>query len=191
LQKERHSFYAPDRRSWRNWLIKNSGKMESVWLIIYKKECAKPGIDYPEAVEEALCFGWIDSLANKRDPESYYLYFSKRKPNSNWSKLNKTRVARLIEENLMMPEGLKMVELAKKSGTWTKLEEVDQMILPDDLQHAFNQNKIAFANWNAFSDSSKRGILQWLMSAKKEETRQKRIKKTVELAAINIKANGA
>jgi uncharacterized protein YdeI (YjbR/CyaY-like superfamily) len=191
VEKNRNSFYAKSRKSWRSWLLKNSDAAESVWLIIYKKESTTPSVYYAEAVEEALCFGWIDSLANKRDDESYYQFFSKRKPKSNWSKLNKLRVATLIEQNLMMPSGLRMVELAKSTGTWTRLEEVDEMILPEDLIGAFNKNKTALAHWNTFSDSSKRGILQWLLSAKKEETRQKRVREIVERAAMGMKANGA
>jgi uncharacterized protein YdeI (YjbR/CyaY-like superfamily) len=117
-KNERDSFYAKTRKQWRQWLEKNGEKKASVWLVIYHKKSTTPGVSYVEAVEEGLCFGWIDSKANKRDEESYYQYFSKRKPNSNWSKSNIERVERLTKEGLMRPEGQEMVDLAKASGRW-------------------------------------------------------------------------
>ena len=189
MEEKINSFHAKTRTSWRSWLKKNHQIKESVWLIIYKKQSKIPSIYYPEAVEEALCFGWIDSLANKRDEISYYQFFSKRKPKSNWSKVNKQRVADLIEKGLMTAEGLKMVDLAKQSGTWIKLNEVDDIVLPEDLKKMFNKNKLAFRNWNRFAKSSQRVILGWILNAKRDETRQKRLKETVELAERNIKAH--
>lgn len=188
MEEKTNSFQAKTRSSWRSWLKKNHQAKDSIWLIIYKKESGVPSVYYPEAVEEALCFGWIDSLANKRDEKSYYQFFSKRKPKSNWSKINKLRVAKLIEKDLMMPKGLEMVELARETGTWTKLEEVDEIIIPQDLKKLFNKNTLAFKNWNGFAKSSRRAILEWILNAKKDETRQKRLKETVELAELNIKA---
>ena len=189
MEEKTNSFQAKTRSSWRSWLKKNHQKKESVWLIIYKKQSKIPSVDYPEAVEEALCFGWIDSLANKRDETSYYQFFSQRKPKSNWSKVNKQRVANLIEKGLMMPKGLEMVELAKQTGTWTKLNEVDDIVLPEDLKKMFTKNKLAFKNWNGFAKSSRRVILEWILNAKRDETREKRLKETVELAELNIKAH--
>jgi uncharacterized protein YdeI (YjbR/CyaY-like superfamily) len=144
---------------------------------------------YPEAVDEALCFGWIDSLPNKRDENSYYQFFSKRNPKSNWSKVNKEKVAKLIAQGLMQPAGEVMIALAKQNGRWTALDEIEDIILPDDLRALFEQNKTALAHWEQFSRSSKRGILEWILNAKKLETRQKRISATVALAEKNIKAN--
>jgi uncharacterized protein YdeI (YjbR/CyaY-like superfamily) len=189
LKEKENSLYAKNSKAWRNWLHKNHQLKECVWLIIYKKQSSTPSVYYAEAVEDALCYGWIDSLANKRDDKSYYQYFSKRKPKSNWSKVNKLKVAHLTAKGLMMPAGLAMVELAKKSGTWEKLNEVDEVIVPADLQKLFNKNKVAFANWNKFARSARRGILEWILNAKKNETREKRMQETVALAAQNIKAN--
>ncbi|MDH4471299.1 MAG: YdeI/OmpD-associated family protein [Fluviicola sp.] len=182
-------FYASSRENWRLWLTENHQTVSSVWLIIYRKESGVESVYYPEAVDEALCFGWVDSKPNKRDEQSYYQFFSKRNPKSNWSKVNKDKVAKLIEQGLMQQAGIEMVELAKKSGTWTALDEVEQTIVPTDLKHLFDKNELAWKNWQAFSRSSRRGILEWILNAKKPETRLKRLEETVSLAEKNIKAN--
>jgi uncharacterized protein YdeI (YjbR/CyaY-like superfamily) len=183
------SFYANSRSSWRKWLEKNHEKEQKIWLIIYKKESGKPSVYYSEAVDEALCFGWIDSAPRKRDEESYYQYFTKRSPKSNWSVVNKNKVAKLMEQGLMTDAGLAMVELAKKSGTWNSLDKVHNLDLPEDLQKALAKNKRAQANWETFAPSARRGILEWILNAKRPETRLKRINETVALASQNIKAN--
>ena len=183
------TFYAKSQKKWRKWLEKNHQSEKSVWLIIYKKESETPSIYYPEAVDEALCFGWIDSKPNKRDENSYYQFFAKRNPKSNWSKVNKEKVTRLIEQGLMHISGLRMIEIAKQNGTWTALDEVENITIPDDLKAVFSKSITALHNWEKFPRSSKRGILEWIMNAKKNETRQKRIEETVKLAADNIKAN--
>jgi uncharacterized protein YdeI (YjbR/CyaY-like superfamily) len=183
------TFEARGRKEWRTWLRKNHTKEKSVRLILYKKENSMPTIHYEEAVDEALCFGWIDSKPNKRDEESYYLLFSKRSPKSNWSKANRERAKGLIKQGLMEKAGLDMIELAKKNGTWTALIDVQNSVIPDDLQQALNKNKKALSNFEAFPPSSKRIILEWILNAKKQETREKRIIETVTLAAKNIKAN--
>lgn len=136
-----------------------------------------------------MCFGWIDAVANKKDDDSYYQYFTKRKPKSNWSKVNKEKVARFIKEGKMAPAGMAMVELAKATGTWEALNEVEKLIVPDDMLKLFKKNKVAFENWKTFSRSIQRGILEWISNAKKEETRNKRIVETISLAEKNIKAN--
>jgi uncharacterized protein YdeI (YjbR/CyaY-like superfamily) len=183
------TFHAKTRREWRQWLEKNHQSEKSVWLIIYKKGSQIPSVYYPEAVDEALCFGWIDSKPNKRDENSYYQFFAKRNPKSNWSKVNKEKVFKLLEQGLMHSSGLEIIEIAKQNGTWTALDEIENIIIPDDLQKVFSKNKTAFENWEKFPRSSKRGILEWIMNAKKPETRQKRIAETVSLAEKNIKAN--
>lgn len=135
--------YAKDRKAWRSWLQKNGEKERSVWLIMYRKEISKKSIGYAEAVEDALCFGWIDSKANKRDEESSYLYFAKRNPKSNWSKSNKERVAKLIGQVLMTNKGMEVIEQAKLNGRWNALDSIDKLELPNDLKVAFNKNKKA------------------------------------------------
>lgn len=183
------TFYAKTREDWRKWLESNHQSQKSVWLIIYKKESETPSVYYPEAVDEALCFGWIDSKPNKRDDKSYYQFFAKRNPRSNWSKVNKEKVAKLIKQGLMQNAGYEMVEIAQKNGTWTALDKVENLTLPDDLLELFLKNKTAFDHWENFPRSSKRGILEWIGNAKKPETRLKRMEETVSLAEKNVKAN--
>jgi uncharacterized protein YdeI (YjbR/CyaY-like superfamily) len=183
------TFYAKTQKEWRKWLEENHQSEKSVWLIIYKKESGTPSVYYTDAVDEAICFGWIDSKPNKRDDESYYQFFAKRNPKSNWSKVNKGKVARLLEKGLLAPAGLEAIETAKQNGTWTALDKVEELTIPEDLQKAFDQNKTAFDNWEKFPRSSKRGILEWILNAKRPETRQGRIDETVKLAKENIKAN--
>jgi uncharacterized protein YdeI (YjbR/CyaY-like superfamily) len=183
------TFYAKSQEEWRTWLDKNHQLEKSVWLIIYKKESGTPSVYYNAAVDEAICFGWIDSKPNKRDDESYFQFFAKRNPKSNWSKVNKEKVAKLLEKGLIAPAGLEAIETAKQNGTWTALDKVEEMAIPEDLQKAFDENKKAFAYFDKFPRSSKRNILEWIMNAKLPQTRQNRILETVELAAKNIKAN--
>ena len=160
--KDIPTFYAKSQAAWRKWLEKNHLKEKAVWLIIYKKAAQVPSVNYAEAVDEALCFGWIDSKANTKDDLSYYQYFAKRNPKSKWSKVNKDKVAKFIKEGKMAPEGLAMIELAKKTGTWEALNAVDALIIPDDMLKLFKKNKTAFTNWNSFSRSVQRGILEWI-----------------------------
>jgi uncharacterized protein YdeI (YjbR/CyaY-like superfamily) len=183
------TFYASTAAAWRQWLAENHQQAQSVWLIIYRKESGTPSVYYDEAVDEALCFGWVDSKPNKRDAESYYQYFSQRNPKSNWSRVNKEKVARLQAAGKMSPAGLEMVSQAKASGTWNALDEVENLIIPPDLQEAFEHHPPAAECFEAFPRSAKRGILEWIFNAKRAATRQKRIEETAQLAAKNIRAN--
>jgi uncharacterized protein YdeI (YjbR/CyaY-like superfamily) len=189
LIDESKVFYARSRAEWRKWLELNHQSEKSVWLVISRKASKNPGVYYEEAVEEALCFGWIDSRANKKDTESFYLLIAKRNPKSYWSKTNRERVDKLITQGLMTKAGLDIVELAKKTGTWRALEKIENNKIPEDLQKLFNQNKKAFENFQSFPSSSKQMILYWIQDAKRPETRQKRIEETVALAEKNIRAN--
>ena len=180
---------AKNAGQWRSWLEANHASKKSVWLIIYRKESAIPSVYYNEAVDEALCYGWIDSKPNKRDDESYYQFFSKRNPKSNWSKVNKSKVERLLKAGKMSKAGKAMIRLAKETGTWSALDQVENLINPEDLQNAFDKNKKAYENWSTFPPSVRRGILEWIFNAKRPETRQKRILETVSLAEENIRAN--
>ena len=189
LKNNMKTFQAKTRNEWRKWLEKHHRSEDSVWLIIYKKDSEIPSVYYPEAVEEALCFGWIDSKAIKRDNKSHYQFFTKRNPKSNWSKINKEKAAKLIEQGLISEAGLNLIEIAKQSGTWAALDEVENITIPDDLQLLFKKNKLAFTNWEQFPSSSRKRILQWILNAKRPETRQKRIEETVKLAKQNLRAN--
>jgi len=182
-------YYAKDRAAWRAWLSEHHATSAGIWLIYFKKESGKPRVAYEDAVEEALCFGWVDSRPNAIDDQSYMQLFSPRKAKSPWSKINKERVERLIAQGVMTEAGLKKIEAAKADGSWNRYDEVDDLVMPDDLAQALAANQTANTYFQAFSPSSKKVILWWIASAKRPETRSKRIEETVQLAAQNIKAN--
>jgi uncharacterized protein YdeI (YjbR/CyaY-like superfamily) len=177
------------RAEWRKWLEKNHTRTEGVWLIMYKKSTGKPRVDYVEAVEEALCFGWIDSKGNKLDDERSLLWMAPRKAATGWSKLNKERIEKLIAAGSMHPAGMAKIEAAKKDRSWNALDAVEALEIPPDLEKAFSKNKTARGYFEAFPRSVKRGILEWISNAKKSETRAKRIEETVTQAEKNIRAN--
>jgi uncharacterized protein YdeI (YjbR/CyaY-like superfamily) len=182
-------FYAKNSTAWRQWLEEKHDSEKSIWLQIYKKESATPSITYDQAVDDALCYGWVDSKINKGDANYFFQFFAKRNPKSNWSRVNKAKVEKLIAAGLMTTAGLALINLAKKTGTWTALDEVENLTLPDDLKSALDKNKTAADYFDAFPRSVKRGILEWILNAKKPETRAKRIAETVSLAAKNVRAN--
>ncbi len=179
----------PNAEAFQLWLEENYGQHGSIWLILYKKGSGIPSIQYQEALDELLCYGWIDSVPNKRDELSHMVLVSPRNPKSNWSKVNKDKVEKLLAEGRMRESGLRMIELAKATGTWSALESVDNLVVPEDLEAELQSNPPAFTNFTAFSNSSKRGILEWIFNAKTEATRQKRIALTAEMAYHNLKAN--
>lgn len=184
-----NSIHPKNRAEWRAWLEQNHTRKEGIWLISYKKATGKPRFEYDEAVEEALCFGWIDSKPNKLDEERSLLWFAPRKLKTGWSKLNKERVERLIEQGLMMPAGLAKVEAAKQDGSWNALDAIEALEIPPDLEEALTTYSEAKQNFEAFPRSVKRGILEWIAAAKKPETRAKRVVETAQLAAQNLRAN--
>jgi uncharacterized protein YdeI (YjbR/CyaY-like superfamily) len=188
---EYKQFHPKSREAWRDWLQKNHALSDGIWFVYYKKESGKPRVNYDEAVEEALCFGWIDSLPRKLDEQRSMLKFTPRKPKSVWSELNKTRIEKLIAEKRMMPPGLEKIEQAKKDGSWHTLSASDEQAkkntLPADLEKALQKNKKALENFPAFSLSCRKQFLSWIDSAKKTETRNARIQQTVLMAAANKK----
>lgn len=176
------------RDAWRRWLAENHGSSDGVWLVYFKKASGKPRIEYGEAVEEALCFGWVDSKGETIDDERAMLKFTPRNPKSAWSKPNKERVEKLIEEGTMTEVGLAAIATAKRNGTWSALDSVEALKVPADLAKALAANKKAKGYFDAFSPSSRKIILWWIESAKRQETREKRVAETVRLAGQNIKA---
>lgn len=180
-------YQAKDRKEWRKWLQKNHLTSPGIWLIYYKKDSGKSTVSYEEAVEEALSFGWIDSKVNALDKERYMQIFTPRKMGSIWSKSNKQRVKKIIEQGLMTPAGLEKVEAAKKDGSWNFLDDIENLVIPLDLKEALASNVTAENNFEAFSDSIKKQILYWIKSAKRKVTRKNRIEKIVVLAAENEK----
>ena len=176
------------RNDLREWLQANYQRQTGVWLVTYKKP-SEYYLAYKAIVQECLCFGWIDSLPRKLDEDRTMLYISPRKKGSNWSKVNKEYVAKLQQAGLIHEAGLQKIKQAKQDGSWSFLDDVEALILPDDLQLAFSDNQTARENWSAFPPSVKRGILEWIKNAKRSQTRAKRIRDTVEKAAKNIRAN--
>jgi uncharacterized protein YdeI (YjbR/CyaY-like superfamily) len=184
-----NSIHPKTRAEWRTWLEQNHTQTQGIWLISYKKATGKPQFSYNEAVEEALCFGWIDSKPNKLDTERSMLWFAPRKSGTGWSKLNKTRVEQLTAQGLMHSAGLLKVEAAKQDGSWTALDAIEALEIPADLAQALVTYEAAKQHFEAFPRSVKRGILEWIASAKKPETRAKRIEETARLASQNLRAN--
>jgi len=179
-----NTFSATTPEQWRAWLRANCESENEVWLIIHHKDSATPSPRYHEAIEQALCFGWIDGLHRKRDADSSQLRFTPRKPRSTWSQVNRERAAAMIEAGLMTPRGQRVIDAAKANGTW----QVDREV-PEDLLKPLDRNAAARSNFEKFPPSSKRLILEWIANAKKAETRARRIARTVELAAVNVRAN--
>lgn len=183
-------FYADSNDSWRNYLEVHHASTKNVWLILYKKNSGIPSLTYSEAVDEALCFGWVDSKPNKRDEKSYYQFFAKRNPKSNWSRVNKEKIARLAAAGKLAPAGEAMVKLAQDNGTWDALNDVEDLVIPKDMLELFQQYPpIARENWDNFPRSVKRGVLEWIFNAKRPATRTKRITETVENASRGERVN--
>jgi uncharacterized protein YdeI (YjbR/CyaY-like superfamily) len=177
------------RSELRNWLAANYEQKDSVWLVTYKKLVPEKYVSYDDVVEEVICFGWIDSRPAKLDEERSMLLISPRKRTSKWSKVNKDRVEKLEMLGLLLPPGLAKIEQAKRDGTWSALDEVESLSLPDDLLEALAAEPDARKNFDAFPRSAKRGILEWILNAKGAETREKRVKLTAIMAAENLRAN--
>ena len=173
--KELKKFYAKDRKAWRRWLESYHEKQPGVWLIYYKKGSGKSRVSYDEAVEEALCFGWIDSIVQPIDEEKFMQKFTPRKTKTVWSGLNKKRVEKLIAENLMMPAGMKIIEIGKQNGSWTKLDHVENQEIPADLKKVFAKNKKAAKWFEGLTPFRKKQVLYRLGNAKLAETRARRI----------------
>lgn len=186
-QEETATFCATSRQDWREWLTDHHSSSQSVWLVYHKKNSNKPSITWSEAVEEALCFGWIDSVKKSLGDDTFMQFFCKRKPNSVWSKINKEKVQQLAENGLMTQAGYTSIETAQQNGSWTILDEVEALIIPKDLEKAFKSNPGSKVYFLSLSKSAKKAMLQWLVLAKQDTTRQKRINEIAELASQQLK----
>lgn len=188
MQKEElEIFYPTNLTDWRKWLEKNHISKQAVWVVFYSKNSKKKTISWSEAVDVALCFGWIDSKKIKIDEETSHQYFSKRKAISTWSKINKLKIEKLIESKQMAEAGYKSIETAKQNGSWIILDEVEELVIPPDLDMQFETQPSAKEYFLSLSKSVKKAILQWIVLAKRPETRKKRIAEIVELAAQKLK----
>jgi uncharacterized protein YdeI (YjbR/CyaY-like superfamily) len=174
------------RAAWRAWLKAHHRQTESVWLVMCKGD---DDLNAAAAAEEALCFGWIDSLPRKLDETRWKLLVSPRKPKSPWSKINKARVAKLIAAGKMTKAGLAKIAAAKADGSWDVYDSAETLEEPEDLARALKKTPASFAAWRGFAPSSRKGILWWIASAKTDATRAKRIAETVRLAALGLRAN--
>jgi uncharacterized protein YdeI (YjbR/CyaY-like superfamily) len=181
------TFYPKSILAWRKWLAKNGTSEKSVWLIYYKKHTGQPSIAYTDAVDAALCFGWIDSTARPIDEDTYMQYFCQRKPTSTWSRVNKLKIEHLTAAGLMEAPGLAVIEVAKQNGNWTILDDVENLVIPEVLETTFAKFKNAKNNFLQFSRTDQRNILQWLKLAKREETVMNRAKEIAELAEKGLK----
>jgi uncharacterized protein YdeI (YjbR/CyaY-like superfamily) len=189
MTTERRTVHPKDRAAWRAWLDAHYTEPAGVWLVLDKGSSGASGLSYEEAVEEALCVGWIDSRPNTLDEHRYQQLFSPRKSGSPWSKLNKTRVERLTHEGRMGAAGLAALAAAKADGSWTAYDRIEALQVPGDLRRALKERPEAQRHFEAFPPSSKKNILWWIESAKRPETRAKRIEETVRLAEDDIRAN--
>ncbi len=180
--------YFKNDSQWRNWLHENHNKFTRVELVFYKVNSGFKSMRWEEAVQVALCYGWIDSTVRKIDDERRKQVFTPRKDKSVWSKVNKNYIEKLIAQNLMHESGLKKIEIAKKNGSWQSLDAVENAEIPLDLQTAFNKNSLAFENYTNFSFTYRKSYLYWLNQAKREETRMARIATIISLCEKNIKS---
>ena len=186
---EREQVEITSREGWRAWLAEHHTSSPGVWAVTFKKDSGGPHVPYDEVVEEALAYGWVDSQGRKLDDARWQLYCAPRKPGSAWSAANRARIERLEAAGLMTPAGRAAVEAAKASGAWLAIEHAEAGIEPDDLREALDRDPDARRRWDAFPPSTKRGILEWIGTAKKPDTRARRIGETARLAAQDIRAN--
>lgn len=174
--------YIKTRTEWRNWLQQHHDSHVGVWLIFYKKHTGQPSLEYDAAVEEALCFGWIDSIIKKIDEEKYIRKFTPRKSDSKWSNLNKERVLKLEKNGLMTEAGHAVVAAAQKSGLWNKPDRPTLSFeVPDDLKGALAKNRKAKMFFDQLAPSYKKQFLSWIQYAKRQETRENRIRESIAL----------
>ncbi len=179
-----------DRATWRAWLEANHATSTGAWLVTWRPQSGRVGLDYEAAVQEALCFGWVDSTGGRVDDERGRLYFAPRKSRSVWAASNKARVERLIEEGRMAPAGLAAIERAKANGSWATLDAVERLEVPEDLGAALEALPPAAANFAAFPPSARKMMLGWVALALRPETRAARISRIAEAAARNQRARG-
>lgn len=175
--------------AWAVWLEANHTRDGGVWLVSWRRHTQRPSVAYEDAVTEALRFGWIDSLGRRLDDDRTMLWFSPRRSGSGWSRSNKQRIDRLMAEGRLEPPGRAMVERAKADGTWTLLDDVEDLVVPDDLAEAFAAHPGSRGHWDAFPPSARRAILEWIVQARRAPTRAKRIAETARMAARGERAN--
>lgn len=183
-------YYFKNDLEWRQWLHDNHDSTNGIYLIFYKVAHENESMRWEEAVKVALCYGWIDSTVKSLGNGKRRQYFCPRNDKSAWSALNKSYIKELSEAGLMHQSGLEKIKIAKENGSWSDLDDVENGIIPKDLQEEFNKNIKAFSNYKGFAPSYQKSYLYWLHQAKREDTRQKRIAEIIELCLKNIKTRG-
>ena len=183
-----NSYCPKDKDDWRNWLKKNHLKKDSIWLIFNKKDSPNPNLNWSEAVDEALCFGWIDSTKKSIDDEKYMQLFTPRKSKSIWSEHNKKRAEKLIEKGLMKDSGLGAINEAKRNGMWDQSSSTyDERNIPEELKAALKKNISAKNFYDRLAPTYKKQFHWWIVSAKRKETKEKRIIEAIKLLKANKK----
>lgn len=185
---EKPHLYFKNAQEWREWLHENHHSHNSVFLIFYRVDSEFESMRWEEAVQVAICYGWIDSTVRKLDAHRRKQTFTPRKDKSVWSKLNKTYIEKLIAENLMHESGLRKIEIAKENGSWETLDQVEELIVPKDLQKALDANTKASEHYHNFSKTYRKSYLYWLNQAKRPETRANRIAEIIKYCEQNIKS---
>ncbi|WP_316743944.1 YdeI/OmpD-associated family protein [Pedobacter antarcticus] len=182
--EERLTIYPANNNQWREWLALNHLEYKGIWLIYNKKVKGKepPGLSWSEAVDTALCFGWIDSKKLPIDENKFMQFFSKRRSKSGWSRINKEKIKNLINLGLMTDAGLKTIEVAKRDGSWEALDDVEKLVMPTELALALNKCKNCEVFFTSLSNSIKKSVFYWILSAKKEETKNRRVAEIIRFA---------
>ncbi|MFM9882837.1 MAG: YdeI/OmpD-associated family protein [Burkholderiales bacterium] len=188
-KSEEERIHPGTRAEWRRWLQHNHQRTTGIWLVFWKKASGKALMDYDTAVEEALCFGWIDSKPRMLDEQRSMLWMAPRKSRSGWSRPNKQRVERAIASGRMTAVGQAKIEAAKRDGSWSALDQIEDLVIPPDLTAALKAHAHAADHFEDFPRSVKRGILEWIANAKRSETRAARVEETATMAARNERAN--
>lgn len=184
-----NSLYVPGRREWREWLEKHHETEKEIWLIYYKKHTGKPRVPYDDAVEEALCYGWIDSIVKRIDDERYAQKFTPRTNTAKWSELNIKRIKQLIKDGKMTEAGMAKIDKGVLEGTIKPVTKPfpNELTIPPEIETALSADPTVWKNFNALAPSHKKNYIGWISSAKREETRQRRLKEAMELLAQNKK----
>jgi uncharacterized protein YdeI (YjbR/CyaY-like superfamily) len=176
------------RRELRDWLDANHASAGTLWLVSFKKHVSDRYVPYGDIVEELLCYGWIDTRTRRLDEDRTMYLVAPRKEGSSWSASNKKRVAKLEKTGRMTQAGRLKIDAAKRDGSWSYLDDIENLVIPDDLSDALRENKTAQREFDAFNKSAKKVILLWIKTAKRSDTRAKRVSETVRLAAEGVKA---
>ncbi len=186
--RERERVHFETAAEWRVWLVANHARADGVWLVFWKPATGRPRVTYEEAINDALCFGWVDSQSSPIDAERSMLWFAPRRKGSAWARTNKARVERLERDGYMTDAGRRVIERAKADGTWAMFDSVDDMIVPDDLSVAFDALAGSREKWESFPPSVRRLHLGWIVQAKRPETRARRVAVIAESASRGERA---